>query len=202
MDLLPLLILTLLAANPNLVIASDTTAQKAAYTAAKQQADSRYAADRKLCADEPNSSARMQCLRDAKAEYDKALADAKKQSAAEGKPKTAAAACADCGQVVSVTTATKEGKGGALGIIGGGVAGALLGSQIGSGRGRDVATIAGAAGGAYAGHKVEEKMKSTKVWSVKIKMDAGGERTIEFGQDPGLASGDLVKVSGNTVARR
>ncbi len=188
--LLPLLAVTL----P--VFASETASQTA-----KQQADARYAADKKLCAEESDSSARMQCLRDAKADYDKALAGATKPSAA-GKSKSAAAKCADCGKVLSVTTATKEGEGGALGIIGGGVAGALLGSQVGAGRGKDLATIAGAAGGAYAGHKVEEKMKSSKVWSVKIRMDSGEERSIDFGQDPGLASGDLVKVSGNTVTRR
>jgi len=202
MKRLPLLLLALIAVSQVPVFASDTTSQKEAYTAAKQQAASRYAEDRKLCAEESNSSTRMQCLRDAKADYDKALADAKNRSAADSKPKTGAAACADCGRVVSVTTATKEGEGGALGIVGGGVAGALLGRQVGSGRGRDLATIAGAAGGAYAGHKIEEKVKSTKVWSIKIRMDSGEERTIESGEDPGLAIGDLVKVSGNTVTRR
>ncbi len=170
----------------------------------KQQAEARYAADKKLCSEETDSSARMQCLRDARADYDKALAGAAKQPAPEAKAKAQARAraCADCGKVISVTTSTKQGEGGALGIIGGGVAGALLGSQVGAGRGKDLATIAGAAGGAYAGHKIEEKVKSSQVWSVKIRMDAGEERTIDFGQDPGLASGDLVKVSGTSVTRR
>jgi outer membrane lipoprotein SlyB len=65
-----------------------------------------------------------------------------------------------------------------------------------------VATIAGAAGGAYAGHKIEEKVRSTKVWSVKVRLDRGGERTFEFDHDPGFSSGDLVKLSGGSVTRR
>ena len=97
---------------------------------------------------------------------------------------------------------TKKGKGGALGTIGGGVAGALLGHQVGGGTGKDVATIAGAAGGAYAGYKTEEKLRSAKTWTVTVKMDNGEQRAIEFDHEPGVKSGDLVKVSGNTITRR
>ena len=45
----------------------------------------------------------------------------------------------------------------------GGVAGGLLGSTIGGGTGRTVATIAGAAGGAYAGNQVQKNMQSKDV---------------------------------------
>jgi outer membrane lipoprotein SlyB len=158
-------------------------------------AAARYEADKKLCAEESNSSTRMQCLRDARAEYDKALAASKGTTATAGK-------CAGCGKVVSVTKTEKKGEGGALGVIGGGVAGALLGNQVGSGTGRTVATVAGAAGGAYAGHKVEEKLRSTTVWDVKVKFDNGKEQTLEVDHDPGLAAGDLVKVSNGKITRR
>lgn len=40
-----------------------------------------------------------------------------------------------------------------VGAIVGGVAGGVIGSNIGAGRGRDLATVAGVAGGAYAGHE-------------------------------------------------
>lgn len=199
---LSLLFLLFLASSQFPAIASDTGVSADAYKAAQKEAESRYAADKKLCAEESTSSVRMQCLRDANAEYTKALAAAKQKTAADSKAKSGAATCADCGQVVGVTTGTKEGKGGPIGIIGGGVAGALLGHQVGGGTGKDVATLAGAAGGAYAGHKVEEKMRSTKFWSVRVRLDSGGERTFEFDHDPGIASGDLVKVSGGSVTRR
>ena len=202
MNRLASLFLLLLASSQFPAIASDTTTPNDAYKAAQEAAASQYAADKKLCAEESTSGVRMQCLRDANAEYTKALAAAKQKLAADSKPKPIAPTCADCGQVVGVTTGTKEGKSGPLGIIGGGVAGAILGHQIGGGRGQDLATIAGAAGGAYAGHKVEEKLKSTKFWSVKVRLDSGEERAFEFDHDPGFSSGDLVKVSGGSVTRR
>lgn len=40
------------------------------------------------------------------------------------------------------------------GTVGGAVIGGLLGSTIGGGRGKTVATIAGAGGGGYVGHRV------------------------------------------------
>lgn len=45
----------------------------------------------------------------------------------------------------------------------GGVAGGLLGSTIGGGKGKTVATIAGAAGGAYAGNQVQKNMQQKDV---------------------------------------
>ena len=49
------------------------------------------------------------------------------------------------------------------GTVIGGVAGGLLGSTIGGGTGRTVATIAGAAGGAYAGNRVQKNMQRKDV---------------------------------------
>ena len=197
-----LYLVLLLAGSQFPAIAADVRSPNERYEAANKDAAARYEADKKLCAEEATSAVRMQCLRDANAEYTKALTAAKNNLAAETKAKPAAAVCADCGKVAGVTMKTKEGKGGPIGLIGGGVAGALLGHQMGGGRGKDVATIAGAAGGAYAGHKVEEKMTSSKVWSVLVVLDSGEQRTFEFDHEPGVASGDLVRVSGSTIVRR
>lgn len=202
MNRLSLSFLLLLACSQFPAVAGDTNASNDAYKAAQKEAASRYAEDRKLCAEESTSSVRMQCLRDAKAENTKALAAAKQKLAASSNAKPGGASCADCGQVVGVIMGTREGKGGPIGMIGGGVAGALLGNQVGGGTGKTVATIAGAAGGAYAGHKVEGKLKSTKFWSVRVLLDSGEERTFEFDHNPGVSSGDLVKVSGGSVTRR
>jgi uncharacterized protein YcfJ len=49
------------------------------------------------------------------------------------------------------------------GTVVGGVAGGLLGSTIGSGSGRTVATIAGAAGGAYVGNQVQKNAQRKNV---------------------------------------
>lgn len=169
-----------------LLLAGLTSAAQAQPDAASK----RYADDKKLCSEENNSGARMQCLRDAKAEYDKAQ---------QNKP---SAACHDCGRVTSVVVSDKDGQGSAVGLIAGGVAGALLGNQVGSGHGRQLATVAGAAGGAYAGNKVEEHVKTTKAWNVKVQYDNGTQGEFSFDKDPGYANGDLVRSANGTIVRR
>ncbi len=176
---------------------------KEQYAADAKAAAERYATDKKLCAEESSSGARMQCLRDAKSENDKAVAAAKATLAAAGAAPAAgkAVACHDCGKVTSVVVSEKAGDSGAVGLIAGGVAGALLGHQVGGGRGKDVATIAGAAGGAYAGKKVEEKMNSTKVWTVHVQYDSGNKAQFNFDKDPGMAAGDKIKNNGKSIVK-
>src|SRR5258707_5563825 len=73
----------------------------------------------------------------------------------------ALAACKECGTVVDVKTIKKEGEGSGVGAVLGGVAGGVLGHQVGSGRGKDVATVAGAAGGAQIGPPGAKKPQGT-----------------------------------------
>ena len=180
---------------------------KAQLAADSKKALARYNEDKTLCNDETVSNARLQCRRDAKAEYDKAIAAAKARSAAQAQVKEVKpangtkAVCADCGKVVSVTMTEKEGESSPLGLIAGGVAGAVLGHQVGGGMGKDLATIAGAAGGAYAGKKIEEKAKSKKIWVVSVHYANGTKGSFDFEQDPGLKAGDSVKNSGSTIVR-
>jgi outer membrane lipoprotein SlyB len=183
----------------NSALAADTTS-KTGYEAAKKAASSRYADDRKICTEESSSSIRMQCLRDAKAEYDTALTKAKNEQASASAKSDKA--CAGCGKVLSVKVVEKDGESGPVGMIAGGVAGALLGNQVGKGTGRSVATVAGAAGGAYAGHKIEQKIKSVKTWQVAVHFDNGEEKTYSFNKDPGFASGTAVKASNGSITRR
>jgi outer membrane lipoprotein SlyB len=190
------------------VCAAANEAPPSAAEAAKKEAASRYSDDQKICADESTSGRRMQCLRDAKAEYDRSL------NAAESKPATVikagppppppagAPVCNECGRVTGVRVIEKEGDTGAAGIIAGGVVGGLLGNQVGKGRGKTVATVAGAAGGAYAGNKIEGKMKTTKTWTVSVRFDNGSERNFNFQSDPGLMAGDAVMASGSGIVRR
>lgn len=153
----------------------------------------RYESDKKLCSEERSSDARMQCLRDARSEYDKVLARD------GGKPNNI---CHECATVVSVRQVKHEGQGSALGLIGGGVVGGLLGNQVGSGHGRQLATVAGAAGGAYAGNQIEKSAKSSVSWNVTVQYEDGKKRTFDFAQSPGLASGDHVVNKGNSIVRR
>src|SRR3974390_509628 len=65
--------------------------------------------------------------------------------------------CTPGGVVQSIRYGEVKGEASGLGMIAGGVVGGVVGHQIGSGRGNTVATIAGAAGGAYVGNEVEKK---------------------------------------------
>ncbi len=179
----------------------------------------RYESDKKLCNDETSSSARLQCRRDAKAEYDQAVAAAKNKAAAvpaptpakpsvtpAPAPTTAASAsepaCAECGRVMAVSVTQKAGDYSAAGVLAGGAIGAVLGNQVGGGLGKDLATIAGAVGGAYAGRVIEEKMKTHTVWNVTVHYANDSKTNFEFTADPGFQVGDRVKNSGNTIVRQ
>ncbi len=169
------------------------------YNDSLESAKARYEADKKLCADEASAEARLQCRRDAQTLYDKAQAEHKKGVYAT--KNSSSAACTECGHVSAVTLSEKAGDSNAVGLIAGGIAGAALGHQVGGGFGKDLATIAGAAGGAYAGKKIQENMNATKVWTVSVKYTTGQTSSFEFTQDPGFAVGDAVKRSGTTLVR-
>ena len=49
----------------------------------------------------------------------------------------------------------------------GAVAGGVLGHQFGGGRGRDVATVAGALGGGYAGNRVQSSMQNNDTYTTQ-----------------------------------
>lgn len=187
-------------------LAQTNLSPKAQYAAESRQAQTRYAADKKNCNDEASSTARLQCRRDAKSEYDKAMAAAKAhrgaQPASTGPAHKAQAGCPDCARVTAVNVSTQKGEGSAVGLIAGGVAGAVLGHQVGGGMGKDLATVAGAAGGAYAGQKIEENVKSRKVWTVNVQYQDGRKHSFSFEQDPGFRTGDAVRNSGNSIVRQ
>jgi outer membrane lipoprotein SlyB len=101
--------------------------------------------------------------------------------------------CNECGTVTSVRMIEKDGEGGAAGLVAGGVAGALLGHQVGGGTGKTLATVAGAAGGAYAGKTIEGKMNKVKEWHVGVHYENGKNGTVVLRNDPGLRNGDRVR---------
>jgi outer membrane lipoprotein SlyB len=107
----------------------------------------------------------------------------------------------ECGKVISVQSVEKEGKGSALGVVAGGVAGALLGNQIGGGSGKTVATIGGAAGGAYLGNMAEKKYKAKTVKKVTVTLDNGNSRTFELDDSAQIVKGDRVQITEGVLNR-
>lgn len=172
--------------------------QQQQYAADSREAAARYAEDRAICHDERNQGQRMKCLRTAKAENTAALAQAKRNLASN---KRSSPSCLDCGRVTAVNVSQKRGDSNALGVVAGGAVGALLGHQVGDGRGKDLATIAGAVGGAYAGKKIQEKTNATKVWTVEVQYDNGQRGSFTYDADPGVQSGDRVQKAGQFIKR-
>lgn len=133
-----------------------------------------------------------------------AAAVASSAALAQQPPPPARDVCRHCGVVESIQKVERTEK--AKGIAGtpvtpgmaiGGVAGGLLGNQIGSGSGRGAATVLGAAGGAYAGHAIEQHNRRYTTYVMRIRMDDGTRRTIE--QRTPIARGSHVVVEGRTA---
>ena len=91
-----------------------------------------------------------------------------------------------------------------LGTIAGAVIGGVLGHQVGGGSGRDIATVAGAAGGGYAGNRVQKSLQdrdtvtttqqkcetvydsSEKTTGYRVRYRLNGkEDTVKMDHDPG-----------------
>lgn len=90
------------------------------------------------------------------------------------------------------------------GTIAGALIGGVLGHQVGGGSGRDLATVAGAAGGGYAGNRIQKNLQdrntvttaeqkcdrvydsSEKIIGYAVRYRLGGrEATVRMDHDPG-----------------
>jgi len=112
------------------------------------------------------------------------------------------AKCNNCGRVTDMKTVEVKGEGSGLGAVAGGVLGGVLGNQIGAGRGKDVATVAGAAGGAYAGHQVEKNAKSKTQYQIIVKLETGESRTFTYNEATQYKIGDKIKVADGKLLRQ
>ncbi|MEO6274913.1 MAG: glycine zipper 2TM domain-containing protein, partial [Rhodoferax sp.] len=109
-------------------------------------------------------------------------------------PRPVAAICSNCGVVESTREITNAAKGSGVGAVGGAVVGGVLGHQVGGGRGRDVATVLGALGGAFAGNHIEGQVKATHSYEITVRLDDGSTRTLQQSEQPGWQAGDRVKI--------
>jgi outer membrane lipoprotein SlyB len=108
-----------------------------------------------------------------------------------------AVVCADCGVIEAVQEVSVKGKGSGLGAVAGGVLGGAVGNQMGKGDGRTAMTVLGAIGGGLAGHEIEKRARSEKVYKVSVRMDDGSLRTVKQTTPP--AVGVRVTVEGKTL---
>jgi outer membrane lipoprotein SlyB len=94
---------------------------------------------------------------------------------------------------ISARSAETDNQPGAGAVIGG-LSGAILGSQIGGGRGRAVTGVLGALGAGVAGHMIEQKLTDQEGMEYQIQLDRGGLITMRQGADPILQAGQRVMV--------
>lgn len=86
---------------------------------------------------------------------------------------------------------------GMLGTVIGGLAGGLLGHQIGGGRGQTIATIGGAVAGGVAGNQIEQRTTGgmETVYRVHVRLDDGRMATVTQRQVNNLGVGARVQVA-------
>ncbi len=107
--------------------------------------------------------------------------------------------CTDCGVITSIRLVEKQGEGGALGVVAGGLVGGILGHQVGGGAGKDLATIAGAVGGGYAGNEIEKRANSTQIHEVTVRMDDGRSHVLALQANPAFRVGERVRVINGAI---
>jgi len=106
-----------------------------------------------------------------------------------------ASICNGCGVVSNTHTETRKGKGSGVGAVGGAVVGGVVGHQFGGGNGKTAMTALGAVGGGVAGNEIEKNMKKYTVWITTVTFKDGATHTYERTSNPGLKTGDVVKLS-------
>jgi outer membrane lipoprotein SlyB len=103
------------------------------------------------------------------------------------------------GVVESVREVKEPGDAKGVGAIAGGVVGGVLGNKLGKGKG--LATILGAAGGAFAGHQVEKRVRVDKHWEIAVRLDDGSQRTLTSEAEPAWHAGDRVRIVDGKLER-
>ena len=96
------------------------------------------------------------------------------------------------GTVVAVREVEQKGEGKGVGAVGGGLAGAVLGHNIGDHN--KLLTVLGAAGGAFVGNQVEKQARATKHWELTVRYDDGTTQTFNSDAQPFWHQGDRVRL--------
>lgn len=107
--------------------------------------------------------------------------------------------CRDCGTIAAVTPIEKKGDSSGAGAVIGGIVGGVLGHQVGGGRGKDVATVAGALGGALLGNEVEKSQGAVTAWDVRVRLDDGTSTVIRLDREPSWRVGDKVRIENGRI---
>jgi outer membrane lipoprotein SlyB len=106
------------------------------------------------------------------------------------------------GVVDRIEVIKKGDKNNIAGTIIGGLAGGLLGHQVGGGSGQTAATIIGGVGGAVAGGQVQQRTRgANETFRVTVRYENGATEVIRQDDISDLRTGDRVRVDGGHVYR-
>jgi len=96
------------------------------------------------------------------------------------------------GTVAAVREVEVKGDANGVGAVGGGVAGAVLGHNIGDHN--KIVTVLGAAGGALLGNQIEKTARATKQWELTVNFDDGSSQVVKSATQPVWHQGDRVRL--------
>ena len=96
------------------------------------------------------------------------------------------------GVVESVREVEVKGDAKGIGAVGGGVAGAVLGHNIGDNN--KLVTVLGAAGGALLGNQIEKQARKSKEWEMTVRYDDGSTQSFQSKEQPFWHQGDRVRL--------
>ena len=102
----------------------------------------------------------------------------------------------------AVNPVTQQGDSSGAGAVIGAIVGGVAGNQVGGGSGRDIATAAGAVGGAFVGNTIERNRGSSTYYEVVIDMETGGQQVINVPDATGISAGVPVRVQNGNIAIR
>ena len=116
------------------------------------------------------------------------------------RPSAAAAPAYRQGVIDRIEIVRKGDSSNIAGTIIGGIAGGLVGHQIGGGSGRTAATIVGGVGGAVAGGEVQKRTRgANETFRVTVRYNNGATEVIRQDDISDMRTGDRVRVDGGRV---
>ena len=117
--------------------------------------------------------------------------------------------CQSCGVVQQVQTVYVQQQGqnnSGVGTVIGAVAGGILGSTIGHGRGSTATTVVGAVAGGAIGNQIGAQSGTAggtvPAFQIVIRLDNGQYATVTQVNNPGVRPGDYVVINNNQVYPR
>ena len=103
------------------------------------------------------------------------------------------------GVVESVETAVIRKEDTPVGVAGGAVIGSIAGSTVGGGKGKEIASVAGALLGGLVGHFVEQGVTDQQAFKIVVRLNSGQKIVVVQEADVPFQPGERVNVFSSRV---